>query len=222
VKIFLSGPVEGFLSPFFDAVEASQASWAVCAGDFGIWPDPARMDRASRQHGGLEFSKYYVGAINREIRVPVLTIAGVHDDHQWLAQRKAANNTEILSNVHWLANGYKTQIGMHGLPCRVTGFGRVYSETTYRGQPGKRSWRHYTRQDMEKACSSGPTDLLVIYESLDAPDIVNIIFATRPKLILTMNHPNRKIHISVQGIPVITLGRTENRVIVWNEGSFLV
>jgi hypothetical protein len=181
------------------------------------------MDRASRAHAGIEFAQRYIGADPRPINIPVLTIAGVHDDNRWLNQRQAADNTEILNNVHWLAQGYKTTIGFElDLPaCRVTGLGRAYSESTYMGLGGKRSHRHYTRRDVERACSSGPTDLLVLYEHLDSPGIRNVIYATRPKLIFTVEHPNRKSYKEVQRIDVITLGRQESALIEWEGDQFV-
>jgi len=221
VNVTLSGPAEGHLKDLFTDAKEQDANWIICAGDFGIWPDPARRDRASKKHVTTEFAQRYVGAINEEIRIPVLTISGVHEDHQFLAHRKSVNNTEILSNVHWLANGYRTVVGTHGPPMRVTGLGRAYSEATYRGAYSKRSQRHYTRHDIERACSSGPTDLLVVYENLDAEGIRNMIFATRPQLILTVAHPNRPVYPEVQGIPVVTLERRTTRTIIWEEGKII-
>lgn len=221
MRVLLAGPAEGRLDRLFEAAEAAEANWAVVAGDFGVWPDPARRDRASRAHGGNEFASRYVGMDPRPIKIPVLTIAGVHEDHRFLKERVAANNTEILKNVHYLANGYRTTIGFDGPACRVTGVGRAYSEATYRGEYHKKSYRHYTRHDVERACSSGPTDLLVIYEHLDAEGLRNVIFATRPKLILTVAHPNRPIHPEIQGIPVISLGRDATQAVSWKNSEFI-
>ena len=221
MRVLLAGASEGFLNPLFDAVEHSQAAWLVSCGSFGAWPDPARMDRASRQHGGTEFAKMYVGAISRPLRFQVVFISGPHEDHRFLEERKAVDNTEVLDNVHHLAQGYKTLIGQHGPPCRVTGFGKVYSEATYAGEYSKRSRRHYTRHDQERACSSGPTDLLVLHPHIDDPGVRNIIFATRPKLILAAAHPNREALAEVQGVPVVTLGRTESRLVEWKDDAFV-
>ena len=219
--VTLAGPVEGHLDRLFDAGKADEAAWIVSCGDFGIYPDPARMGRAARAYGGKEFARRYVGADPREIRIPVLTVAGVHEDHRFLKERVAANNTQILSNVHYLANGYRTTIGFDGPACRVTGLGRAYSEATYRGEYSKKSYRHYTRHDVERACSSGPTDLLVLYEHPDAEGLRNVIFATRPQLILTVARPNRPIHSEIQGIPVVSLGRGATQAVSWKNNQFI-
>ena len=218
MKLLVAGPVQGHYTELFKQARTAQAHWIVSVGDFGIFPDPARMSRATRKHTTNEFARRYVGAINEEIRVPVLTIAGVHDDNRWLNDRKAANNTEILSNVHWLAQGYKTIIGFE-TTLRVTGLGRAFSEATYNEQFHKKSHRHYTRRDVERACSSGPTDLLVLYEHLDAPGIRNVVFATRPKLIVTPVHKSSN-YPKIQGIPVLALDRQETRQVYWVDGEF--
>jgi hypothetical protein len=208
MKVLLSGPVEGHLENFYRGIQAEDPKWVVCAGDLGIWPDTAVMDRASKKHAGTDFSKMYVGA-KPAATIPTVTISGVHDDHRWLHHRWQANNTEILHGVHWLANGYRTTIGWDEA-IRVTGFGKAYSPQAY-GQ--KRAWRHYTRKDVERACSSGPTDLLVLYEHPDAPGIRNIIYAVRPKRIFSVLHNNRKQYHEIQGIPIIQLKRHETMVV---------
>jgi hypothetical protein len=223
MKILLAGPVEGYMNVLFADAKKEEAHWIVCAGDFGIWPDPQRMDRASKKYAATDFSKRYVGANPSPITIPVLTVAGSHDDNRWLNHRQSANNTEILNNVHWLAQGYRTTIGFdepEGI--RVTGIGRAYSEATFNGDRGKKSHRHYTRRDVERACSSGPTDLLVLYEHLDSPGLRNVIYATRPKLIVTVSQVNRKVYDAVQDTPVVTLDRYDTKVVEWKNGQFCV
>jgi hypothetical protein len=169
------------------------------------------MNRPAKRFAGRDFAKAYVGALLLS-QIPTLFVAGPHEDHRFLQERIAANNTEVLANVHYLANGYRTVIGFEK-PLRVTGMGKVYSKETYAGKLGKNSHRHYTRRDIERGCSSGPTDLLVVHDSVDSPGIRNLIYATRPKLILTAKHPNQIIHETVQNIPVIYLGKGETQLI---------
>ncbi len=223
MKIALAGPLEGDLSSFYSQMNQTNPHWVVCTGDYGVWPDPHRMDRAARTHASLDFSKYYVGNIEGLPNIiPTLTLAGVHDDNRWLNHRQASNNVEILNNVHWLSQGYRTTIGWEGPPMRVTGLGRAYSEASFSGGRGKKAYRHYTRRETERACSSGPTDLLVLYEHVDAPGLRNVVYATRPRLILNTKHINRKLYDTIQGIPIIQLGRKEVKEIEWKEGSFVL
>ena len=48
----------------------------------------------------------------------------------------------------------------------------------------KTKLRAYRRSQVEKACSSGPTDILLIHEHPSAEGIASIVFATRPQLII--------------------------------------
>ncbi len=56
--LFLCGDIHGNIVKFYDdilAVEKNlgfEADWVLQTGNFGIWPDPARIDRATRNHGG--------------------------------------------------------------------------------------------------------------------------------------------------------------------------
>ena len=211
MQVLLTGPVEGHLSNLYQQAMAQKPHWIICSGSFGAWPDPARMDRASKYHAGKDFSRAYIGALILP-PIPTLFIAGPHEDHRFLQERVTAANTEVLANVHYLANGYRTTIGWNK-PIRVTGLGRVYSKETYSGKLGKNSRRHYSRRCIERGCPSGPTDILVLYEHPDAPGLRNVIYATRPKLILTAKHPNQIVHTTIQGIPVVTLGRGETELI---------
>lgn len=155
----------------------------LCTGSFGTWPDPAKVDRPTRKREGAgDFARYYIQG--PENRLQTLYVSGVHEDHDWLKNRLHMGNMEVLSNVHWLANGFKTIIGDHEEQLRITGFGKVYSEATFNGKVTSKSKRHYTRSEFEKACSSGPTDILMLHEAPDNEWTRRLVFATRPKIIV--------------------------------------
>jgi len=72
---------------------------------------------------------------------------------------------------------------------------------------GKRSIRHYTRQEFEKACSSGPTDILLFHEKPTNKITHQIIFATQPKLIV---YSSKTLELEkIMGINAIGLGKYE-------------
>jgi hypothetical protein len=58
VVICAAGDIHGALGRFYDDVLAFEAAlgipfaWVLHVGDFGILPDPAKIDGASRRHGG--------------------------------------------------------------------------------------------------------------------------------------------------------------------------
>jgi hypothetical protein len=141
-----------------------------------------------------------------------LFISGVHEDHNWLKHRLEIGNLETLNNVHWLANGYKTVIGDLDDQLRVTGFGKAYSENTFNGRTSKKSKRHYSRGEFEKACSSGPTDILLLHEPPKNEYIRRLIFAVRPKLICHSSFLDTEPY-TIMGTPTIAVKKDERRVI---------
>jgi len=183
MKLLLAGEIDGEIVNFYDKIKIHAPEWVLCTGSLGTWPDKAKVDRGTRQHVGVgDFPSLYASGFNNSIQT--VYISGVHEDHAWLKQRQAARNMEVLPNIHWLATGYRTNIGNWDENIRVTGFGKVYSDSTFNGTLGKRSHRHYTRNEFEKACSSGPTDILLFHEKPVNKVTHQIIFATQPKLIV--------------------------------------
>jgi len=183
--VCVTGAIKGKIEKTLQTIQSQNipVDWLLCTGSFGTWPDPEKLDRPTRKkEGSGDFARWYVQG--PENRLQTLYISGVHEDHDWLKNRQQIGHMEVLSNIHWLANGYKTVIGDHETQLRVTGFGKVYSEATFNGQFTNKSKRHYTRQEFEKACSSGPTDILLMYEAPGNEWSRRLVFATRPKIIV--------------------------------------
>ncbi len=200
--IAVVGAINGAIHEMYEAIFDLEVKidrdidWVICTGSFGIWPDPARADRGTRKHGDIgDFAKMYLNSD----RVPrsTLFISGKHEDHRWLDLRKDKVEMELIPGLHWLVNGYKTTIGNTDCQFSIVGLGKVFSPTTYANVdlPTKRKIRHYTRREVERACSQGPTDLLLTHEAAagtvlgkynsNAKGIANICYATQPKLLVT-------------------------------------
>lgn len=207
MRLLLAGAVDGKIIDFYNKIKAlqEQPEWILSVGDWGTWPDKAKVDRGTRQSVGAgDFPALYANGFPNAIQT--VYISGVHEDHNWLKQRQAAQNMEVLPNVHWLATGYRTNIGNWNENIRITGFGKTYSEQTFSGVQGKRSHRHYTRPEFEKACSSGPTDILLVHHMYE-PVIRKIIFATQPKLIVFSAKTTELTEI--MGVQAIGLSKSE-------------
>ena len=219
--ISVVGPVLGRIEEALKGIQRHRIpiDWLLCTGSFGVWPDHAKLDRATRQREGSgDFARWYLQG--PENRLQTLFVSGVHEDHDWLKNRLQIGNMEVLSNIHWLANGYKTIIGDHETQLRVTGFGKVYSESTFNGQFTNKSKRHYTRQEFEKACSSGPTDILMLHEPPGNEWTRRLIFATRPKIIV---HSGRKVQepYVFMDTPTLSLSQGEYQFLEYTEeGGF--
>lgn len=217
MRVALSGPIDGAIKEFYDKLP--EVPWALCTGDFGVWPDPAKIDRATRRKGGAQdFAYLYLHGF--QAPVPTIFVSGTHEDHRWLEQRKGIpEGMEILGEVNWLMNGYKTHIGGHFDTLRVTGLGKVYSEATFNGKFNRKSYRHYTRRELEKGCASGPTDILLLHEAPAKP-IKNLIYATRPKLIVHSDRTYRKY--SILDVPTIALPKHTIKIVEYQNEAFKV
>ncbi len=107
VLICAAGDIHGAIERLYDDVLAFEAAlgarfeWVLHVGDFGIWPDPEKIDRGTRNHGGAgDFSKWLAAA--RPVPRPTVFIKGNHEDFAWL---DAHNNTEVLPGLVHLRNG---------------------------------------------------------------------------------------------------------------------
>jgi len=217
MKLIVAGPINGKIRLLYQEClkQNWNPDWLLCTGNWGTWPDHAKLDRPTKQREETgDFAKLYLS--NWQAPIQTLYVSGVHEDHKWLANRLQIGNMETLPNVHWLANGYKTNIGDGEDRLRITGFGKVYSQNTFLGQYSKKSKRHYTRSEFEKACSSGPTDILLLYETPENEYTRKIIFATRPSLIA--HHSNKLFEpYEIMDIPVVPLTKGHYNLITYTK-----
>jgi hypothetical protein len=84
-----AGDIHGAIDRMYDDVLAfenvlgKRFEWVLHVGDFGIWPDPNRIDRATRRHGGAgDFSAWL--ANRRSAPRRTVFIKGNHEDFRWL------------------------------------------------------------------------------------------------------------------------------------------
>jgi Icc-related predicted phosphoesterase len=226
--IFFAGDVHGRLTQFYDKVFSLenklglQADWILQTGNFGVWPDPLKIDRATRQHiDNVDFHRYYYNGL--AVPKPTLFIAGRHEDHRWLNFKRDRGEMEILPNLNWLLNGFKTSIGLN-----VVGLGKSYSPKTYYDKKSRKALGHYTRSDVERACSQGPTDILLTHEApkglqlgghiSEAEGIEKICFATRPTL-LVHGHYNYSadFYLHKTNTKIVSLGYMEIRPFLFRD-----
>lgn len=202
MNIAVVGAVNGAIREMYSAIEdleieiGQEIDWVICTGSLGVWPDPERVDRGTRKHGDAgDFAKLYINS--DPVPKPTLFISGKHEDHRWLEGRKDKVQMELIPGLHWLVNGYKTTIGTTDVQLTITGLGKVFSPATYSNVelPTRRRVRHYTRREVERACSAGPTDIVLTHEAplgsvlgkykSNAKGIASICYATQPKMLIT-------------------------------------
>jgi len=147
-------------------------------GDLGVWPDPARVDRATREHDGAgDFAAWQQE--QRAAPRPTTFIQGNHEDFLWLAGREG---TEVLPGLRYLANGMTISTCDIAVPqacelakLRVGGVGGCFGPSAYCRPPraltgGAR--RHYASAELELLCASGPLDVVLFH---DAPKGIEFV-----------------------------------------------
>ena len=122
MKIVFLGDIHGNIDKAIDFLKEnhSNADYVIQVGDFGIWPDPNRVDRATRKHGGAgDFPKYWQG--KKILPFFFVFCHGNHEDFDFLNKYK--NTHYIIDNLYYAASGSVHNIG--GL--RIAFLGGNYS-----------------------------------------------------------------------------------------------
>src|SRR5688572_2969191 len=99
----------------FDQALGVTFDWVLHVGDFGVWPDPSRIDGATRRHDGAgDFPVW--AAEGRAPPRPNLFIKGNHEDFVWL---DAQPTSQVLPGPHYLRNGHVHELIARGEVLRV-------------------------------------------------------------------------------------------------------
>ena len=128
--ICAAGDIHGAMNKLYDEVLDFEASFGIRfdfilhVGDFGIWPDPAKIDKGTRNHDGAgDFSAWLKAKLVAPRRT--VFIKGNHEDFQWLDAQPAA---EVLPNLTYLPNGETIDLTVDGAESiRVGGIGGCYA-----------------------------------------------------------------------------------------------
>ncbi len=150
----------------FEAHLGRRLDWVLHVGDFGIWPDPARVDRATRKHEGAGDFATWLQA-RRPVPRRTLFIKGNHEDFDWL---DAQHDREVLPGLFFLPNGRTFDLTTaHGRAIRVGGVGGCYGPSDYpRRSQGLQGYakRHYTHDEVQRLSAA---DRVAIVLTHDAP-----------------------------------------------------
>jgi hypothetical protein len=133
-----AGDIHGALDRLYEDVLAFEGSlgvrfeWVLHVGDFGVWPDPDRIDGATKRHDGAgDFPAWW--AERRAAPRKTVFIKGNHEDFVWL---DAQPGLELLANLFYLRNGSTFDLG--GL---VVGGGLRGATDRPTTSPGPRTFR---------------------------------------------------------------------------------
>jgi predicted phosphodiesterase len=228
VLICAAGDIHGAMERLYDDVLAFEAvlsarfDWVLQVGDFGIWPDPERIDRGTRNHDGAgDFSKWL--AAGRPVPRRTVFIKGNHEDFAWL---EAQSNSEVLSGLIYLRNGYKIELeGPGSETVCVGGVGGCYGPSDY-GRNSKAlqgyAKRHYTHDEVERLASSQGVDIVLTH---DAPPGVcfhrhrrgggyvsqaaglDVVLARARPRVCFFGHHHARVDAAVSGVSCIGLNK---------------
>lgn len=148
-------------------------------GDLGVFPDPARLDPATRRHSKsnpavLSFAQYFTLAhpevveILRAIRCNMLFVRGNHEDHSWLdALEQQATEpcfaVDVYQRLWCLKTGVPYAFVRGNEAVTLLGIGRI-------GRPlaAKKARAHYIQPDEQQRLEhlgEGSIDILLTHDS---------------------------------------------------------
>jgi predicted phosphodiesterase len=170
--ICAAGDIHGAMDRLYADVLAFEVhlgrrfDWVLHVGDFGIWPDPSRVDRATRKHGDAGDFVSWLRA-RRPVPRRTLFIKGNHEDFDWL---DAQHNREVLPDLFYLPNGRTFDLTTDdGGMLRVGGVGGCHGPSDYERRSQQLQGyakRHYTRDETQRLSAA---DGVAIVLTHDAP-----------------------------------------------------
>ena len=210
------GDVHGAINQMYADVLAFEArlgvrfDWVLQVGDFGVWPDPSRVDKPTRKHKSEgDFAQLL--AHGTTMPRPTLFIKGNHEDFDWL---DAQPDIEVLPGLYYHRNGYATCVRSPQEMLIVGGIGGCYSHSDY---TKGRQKRHYTVRDVAKQFLS-PCDILLTHEApagvpicggerLSNTSGLDEVIAARSPKVCFFGHYHERIRGEVHGVPCYGLNK---------------
>lgn len=150
----------------------------ISVGDFGIWPDPSKVDKKTREKGSIgDFPKIWEEQY-LPCPVPIYFCKGNHEDFDFLANLwdpRYFNHdpkpnlipvTRILPNLIYCPNGSLVILGR----LKIGFMGGSYASSKFEKHPTKmyeKGRRHFHRIEYDYLIEHGPIDILVTHEPMD-------------------------------------------------------
>ncbi len=150
VILCAAGDIHGALDRMYAGVLAFEVAlgvrfdWLLHVGDFGVWPDPARVDGATKRHDGAGDFRAWIAERRAAPRRTVF-IKGNHEDFVWLDAQPSA---EVLPG---LRNGHVHELVAGDEVLRVGGVGGCFGPSNFERRSSTLQGyakRHYTRDEI--------------------------------------------------------------------------
>ena len=222
-----AGDIHGGLDRLYADVLAFEVSlgvefaWVLHVGDFGVWPDPNRVDGATKRHDGAgDFPAW--AAERRTAPRRTLFIKGNHEDFVWL---DAQPTSEVLPGLHYLRNGTAREIASGEEVLRVGGIGGCHGPSNFdrpsRSLQGYQK-RHYTRDEIAALGAHADLDIVLTHDApagvvferhrrgagfvSEATGLDELLARTRPRICF-FGHHHTRLDAEVAGVRCLGLNK---------------
>jgi predicted phosphodiesterase len=169
--ICAAGDIHGALNRLYEDVLAFEEAlgvrfdYVLHVGDFGVWPNANRIDKATRNHDGAGDFPLWL-AEGRVAPRPTVFVKGNHEDFEWLDSHQGE---QVLPGLIYLRNGCSVDLrDPHSGAIRVAGIGGCYGPSDY----GHRSdelqgyaKRHYTLDEIERLVNTNSVDIVLTHDA---------------------------------------------------------
>ncbi len=219
-----AGDIHGALDRMYEEVLAFETElgvrfeWVLHVGDLGVWPDPERIDRATRNHEGAgDFPAWW--AERRPAPRRTLFVKGNHEDFVWLDARA---RPEILPGLFYLRNAERFELPCGDTCIVVGGLGGCHGPSDYGRRSRDLQGRHYTRDEIDRLITGGRVDLLLVHDApagvrferhrrgagwvSDAAGLDELVRAVRPRVCF-FGHHHTRVDGEVAGVPCVGLNK---------------
>ncbi len=226
--ICAAGDIHGALNRLYEDVLAFEAvlrvrfDYVLQVGDFGIWPDASRIDRATRHHDGAGDFPTWLGE-RRAVPRRTLFIKGNHEDFGWL---EGQQDVEVLPGLMYLRNGQTIDLpDPHAGYIRVAGVGGCYAPSDYVRRSDKLQGyakRHYTSDEIDRLAGVGDVDIVLTHDApagvrfprnrrgeayiSEAQGLDVLLARLRPRVCF-FGHHHARVDANVAGVRCIGLNR---------------
>lgn len=195
--------------------------WILHVGDLGVWPDPDKVDKATRKHGDVgDFPSWL--ASKRAAPKKTVFIKGNHEDFDWLDSRVS---NEILPNLFYLKNGTTMKLETRDETITVGGVGGCFSPSDFERNPksfrGKEK-RHYARVEINALSRRNDIDVIITHDAptgvtfdkhrrgfnwtSDALGLDELIASTHPRVCF-FGHHHTKARSTIREVDCVGLNR---------------